>query len=105
MRCNAEAVVRLRLRKARYGKPFALMARDLEMIAAYAELGEVERSLLSGVAAPIVISKCELQPVSTGWRNDRENRPSPCPSSHARGDAVFPLRVFSGPFCMGRGSG
>ena len=45
--CNADAVARLRERKARYGKPFALMARDLEAIADYAELGEAERALLS----------------------------------------------------------
>ena len=53
--CNAGAVARLRERKARYGKPFALMARDLDGIADYAELGEAERALLASVAAPIAI--------------------------------------------------
>ncbi len=55
--CNADAVARLRLRKARYGKPFALIARDLEIIADYAELSETEGALLSSAAAPIVILK------------------------------------------------
>src|SRR5208337_1281539 len=55
--CNPGAVTRLRERKARFGKPFALMARDLKIIADYAELGEAERTLLTGVAAPIAILK------------------------------------------------
>ena len=57
--CNAGAVAKLRERKARYGKPFALMARDLEAIAGYAELGEAERTLLASVAAPIAILRCK----------------------------------------------
>ncbi len=60
--CNADAVAGLRLRKARYGKPFALMARDLEIIADYAELSETERTLLCGVAAPIAILKSKPGP-------------------------------------------
>jgi len=62
--CNADAVVRLRRRKARYGKPFALMARGLDIIADYAELGEAERASLSSVAAPIVILKSKLCPAA-----------------------------------------
>lgn len=53
--CNVEAVLALRRRKARHGKPFALMARDLEIIADYAVLGEGERQLLSTPAAPIAV--------------------------------------------------
>ncbi|MGO8955687.1 MAG: carbamoyltransferase HypF [Rhodomicrobium sp.] len=55
--CNPGAVARLRERKARFGKPFALMARDLAIAAEYAEIGEAERTLLTGVAAPIAILK------------------------------------------------
>lgn len=58
--CNAEAVSKLRQRKARFGKPFALMARDFETIADYAELGEEERQLLSNAAAPIVILQAKF---------------------------------------------
>ncbi len=67
--CNADAVARLRLRKARFGKPFALMAHDLEIIADYAELSEMEGALLSGVAAPVVILKakpCPAAPLAPG---------------------------------------
>jgi hydrogenase maturation protein HypF len=49
------AVDRLRRRKHRYQKPFALMACDPQMIRAYARLDEAEERLLLGSAAPIVI--------------------------------------------------
>ena len=52
---NEEAVAALRRRKKRYDKPFALMARDLSMIAPYAMLSEAEGDLLSEPAAPIVV--------------------------------------------------
>jgi hydrogenase maturation protein HypF len=52
---NAEAVARLRTRKQRDAKPLALMGRDAQMIAAYAEVGEMERQLLGGSEAPIVL--------------------------------------------------
>ena len=52
---NAETVARLRARKRRTDKPFALMARDLATIADYAELSGIERALLSEPAAPIVL--------------------------------------------------
>jgi hydrogenase maturation protein HypF len=52
---NAAAVAELRARKRRYAKPFALMARDLDVIAAYAEVDECEAGLLASPAAPIVL--------------------------------------------------
>jgi hydrogenase maturation protein HypF len=52
---NAEAVSRLRARKRRYNKAFALMARDVEIIRRYAEIGEAEAALLGTPAAPIVL--------------------------------------------------
>lgn len=52
---NDTAVSRLRLRKQRERKPFALMARDSEVIRRYCALSEVEAELLSSPAAPIVI--------------------------------------------------
>ena len=77
--CNAGAVARLRERKARYGKPFALMARDLEAIARYAELGEAERTLLASVAAPIAILRCKpSQFTPDGVMNERLS-PHPVP--------------------------
>lgn len=59
--CDAtqeEAVSRLRLEKNREEKPFALMARDLQVIGRYCEIGEQERAQLQSAAAPIVILHC-----------------------------------------------
>ncbi|MGH9928735.1 MAG: carbamoyltransferase HypF, partial [Pyrinomonadaceae bacterium] len=52
---NAEAVKRLRQRKHRYGKPFALMAKDLETIRRYCNLTSAEAELLQSPEAPIVL--------------------------------------------------
>ena len=52
---NADAVMRLRQRKQRYTKAFALMARDLDVIRRYAEIGPAEEAALTSSAAPIVI--------------------------------------------------
>lgn len=52
---NADAVRRLRSRKHRYGKPFALMARDLEIVSRYAATTPLERKLLESAEAPIVL--------------------------------------------------
>jgi hydrogenase maturation protein HypF len=52
---DAEAVQRLRARKRRYHKPFALMAGGLEVIQRYCAVNEDERALLESPAAPIVI--------------------------------------------------
>ncbi len=56
--CDAtqEAVVqKLRQRKKRYYKPFALMARDLAVIAEYCLVSPKEKELLASPAAPIVL--------------------------------------------------
>ena len=52
---NADTVARLRERKHRTHKPFALMARDLTMIHEYAKLSDTERALLEQPTAPIVL--------------------------------------------------
>ena len=52
---NSEVVQRLRQSKHRYGKPFALMARDLSMVQEYAKADPTERALLLDPAAPVVI--------------------------------------------------
>jgi hydrogenase maturation protein HypF len=53
-------VARLRRKKARDGKPFALMARDLRIIRDYCEISEQEQSILESPAAPIVIMERRL---------------------------------------------
>lgn len=52
---NAEAVHKLRQRKRRYAKPFALMARDLEVIRHYCEVDEHAEKPLCSPAAPILL--------------------------------------------------
>jgi hydrogenase maturation protein HypF len=52
---NAEAVQRLRQRKHRYGKPFAVMARDLDTIRRYCNVSPTEADLLQSPEAPIVL--------------------------------------------------
>ncbi|NWG34006.1 MAG: carbamoyltransferase HypF [Chloroflexi bacterium] len=52
---NAQAVEELRRRKGRVGKPFALMMADLSVVFRYCEVGEAERSLLTGKDKPIVL--------------------------------------------------
>src|SRR6185312_15256959 len=52
---NPEAVQRLRQRKHRYGKPFAIMARDLDTIRRYSNLTPAEAHLLQSPEAPIVL--------------------------------------------------
>ena len=53
---NEDAVARLRERKGRRDKPFGLMARDLEAVARYADLGD-ESELLLSRQRPIVLLK------------------------------------------------
>lgn len=49
------AVSRLRARKRRAGKPFALMVRDRSVIERFASLSQTESELLHSSAAPIVL--------------------------------------------------
>lgn len=52
---NETAVDRMRAKKKRYGKPFALMARDLSMVEQYCNINEDEAEYLRSHVAPIVI--------------------------------------------------
>lgn len=58
--CNATdeiAVNRLRERKKRYAKPFALMARDVLIIEQYCQINQAEKNLLTSPQSPIVLLK------------------------------------------------
>ena len=75
--CDAtqpSVVARLRSLKRRECKPFALMARDAAVVRRYAELSEVEATLLAGAAAPIVLLRAN----------------SSAPDAHAVAEAVAP---------------
>ncbi|HFQ15858.1 MAG TPA: carbamoyltransferase HypF, partial [Rhodobacteraceae bacterium] len=52
---NGAAVDRLRRRKRRHAKPFALMARDLRMAGQYVRLDDKSRRQLESAAAPVVV--------------------------------------------------
>ena len=54
---NEAAVMRLRERKHRYGKPLAVMVRDLDAARAICELTADEESLLLTVPRPIVLAR------------------------------------------------
>lgn len=56
--CDAsqeDSVSRLRAHKQREGKPFALMARDLDIVRRYCTVSDQEAALLQSLAAPIVL--------------------------------------------------
>ena len=63
---SGEAVLRLRARKRRDEKPFAVMVADLEAARALASLGPAEERLLESVERPIVLvhrrASCALAP-------------------------------------------
>ena len=52
---DADAVAELRRRKARAGKPFALLARDLAAARRLAVIGDAEEAVLASPARPIVL--------------------------------------------------
>ncbi len=52
---NSTAVMALRNRKRRFGKPFALMARDIQTISRYCQVTPEEAALLQSPEAPIVL--------------------------------------------------
>lgn len=56
---NEAAVTRLRLRKARDEKPFALMLRDVETARRFCALSPMEEALLTSPRKPIVLLKRE----------------------------------------------
>ena len=52
---NEHAVTELRRRKQRGDKPFAVMARDVDVADALVSMGDAERLLLTGVRKPVVL--------------------------------------------------
>ncbi|HTB48262.1 MAG TPA: carbamoyltransferase HypF [Acetobacteraceae bacterium] len=62
---DAAAVARLRQAKRRDAKPFALMARDLDVIRRYAVVTDADAAALGSVAAPIVV----LEARGLGWKD------------------------------------
>lgn len=71
------AVQTLRQRKHRDRKPFALMARDLQIIENYCAVSAKEQELLESSAAPIVL----LKRLRGNWQ-EKEQEPSASPVRH-----------------------
>ena len=71
---NERAVRRLRERKGREAKPFAVMMRDMALVQRYCEVSEGECTALNAAQAPIVLLKkkksCAIAP-SVAPGNDR----------------------------------
>ncbi|MFF9560589.1 carbamoyltransferase HypF [Streptomyces albus] len=63
--CDPRAVARLRARKRRLGKPFAVMARDMAAAAEIAEIGDAERVALLGPRRPIVLLRRRQGPLAS----------------------------------------
>jgi hydrogenase maturation protein HypF len=61
---NDDAVMKLRRRKFRYDKPFALMVRDLETIKKYAYVSNEELNLLTSPESPITLLKKKKNPAA-----------------------------------------
>ncbi|HET9518794.1 MAG TPA: carbamoyltransferase HypF, partial [Actinoplanes sp.] len=65
--CDAtdpDAVLRLRRRKHRWAKPFAVMAADLTAARGFAEVDEAEARLLTSTARPIVLLEKAAAPLA-----------------------------------------
>ncbi|OOZ35791.1 carbamoyltransferase HypF [Solemya velesiana gill symbiont] len=73
---NSDAVDRLRQRKRRYHKAFALMAGSTDMINRYARLDPAEEKLLHSPAAPIVVLE---------QRQDEQLAPGVAPGQNTQG--------------------
>lgn len=58
------AVQKLRIRKKRPSKPFAIMAKDISMIEQYCQVNDEEKALLTSPAAPIVVLNKLSNPLS-----------------------------------------
>jgi hydrogenase maturation protein HypF len=64
---NADAVARLRQRKQRAEKPFALMACDVEIVRRYCAVSDADEERLGGSAAPIVLLRADgPEQIATG---------------------------------------
>ncbi len=63
---NESAVNTLRKRKGRFHKPFALMAKDVEMVSRYVELNVAETAMLQHRSSPIVVLQAAGELLASG---------------------------------------
>ncbi|MFM7449795.1 MAG: carbamoyltransferase HypF [Leptolyngbyaceae cyanobacterium] len=98
---NEIAVQTLRQRKRRSDKPFALMARDLEVIQHYCQVSGAERALLQSAAAPIVLLKLSRQAAAPPGRLDSPLLGTLDPSLPQTGKPPIALAVAPGLSALG----
>ncbi len=67
---NPQAVKRLRTRKLRYAKPFALMALDIDMVKRYARVDQAALNALTDKSAPIVLLPGQGETLAAGIADD-----------------------------------
>ncbi|WP_028992595.1 carbamoyltransferase HypF [Thermoanaerobacter thermocopriae] len=63
---DEKAVSSLRIRKERYGKPFAVMMKDIKQVEEYCIVGEEEKKLLLSQRRPIVLLKKKGEKLAKG---------------------------------------
>lgn len=73
---NEATVLKLRKRKARYSKPFALMALNLESASQYTSISAEEKTLLTHWSKPIVLLQ-KKHPVHNGSNHGSSLLPAP----------------------------
>jgi hydrogenase maturation protein HypF len=67
---NAESVSAMRARKFRKEKPFALMAKNLEIVRSLAELSPEAEALITSAARPIVLAPAKVEVPGVSPEND-----------------------------------
>lgn len=70
---NDEAVFTLRSRKKRYGKPFAVMMKDLNQVEEYCFVSDEEKKLLLSQRRPIVLLKKKGEKLAKGVADRLDN--------------------------------
>ncbi|MEU9890550.1 carbamoyltransferase HypF [Sphaerisporangium sp. NPDC051011] len=95
---SANAVRLLRERKSRAGKPFAVMARDLDVARRLAEIDPAEAAALTGPARPIVLLRRRPDaPIAEGVAPDNPLIGVMLPYSPLHHLLFAPVPGFSGP--------
>jgi hydrogenase maturation protein HypF len=98
---NREAVLRLRQRKQRKEKPFALIYPSFEMVQAQAEVSDVEEKLLRSPEAPIVLLRRRVRQawspsLAVSGKRSRQGQPTRGPISVEPVEEVAPGNPYLG---------
>ncbi|OGW34048.1 MAG: hypothetical protein A2088_06045, partial [Nitrospirae bacterium GWD2_44_7] len=98
---NRDAVERLRERKRKSNKPFALMAPDIETIKKYCEVSEKEQAHLASNKRPVVLLRKKdtgFRIQDSGYRIQAEENHASCIMHHASvlPDSISPNNLYIG---------